>query len=99
MYLRLGWIVGQAGIIYTIGIILMAHVISVTTGLSLSSIATDKKVKAGGIYYILSRSLGLPFGGAIGATMYFAFSSEYLSLPYRFCRKFVAIDVVRNYLN
>jgi amino acid transporter len=99
MYLRLGWIVGQAGIIYTVGIILMAHVISVTTGLSLSSIATDKKIKAGGIYYILSRSLGLPFGGAIGATMYFATALSISLYLIGFAESFVAIDVVRNYLN
>ncbi|MCD6366154.1 MAG: hypothetical protein J7L46_01300 [Bacteroidales bacterium] len=49
MYMRLGWVVGQAGLIATIGIILIAHIISVTTGLSISSIATDKKIKAGGI--------------------------------------------------
>ena len=58
MYLRLPWIAGQAGLLVTIGIILLAHLISVTTGLSVSSIATDKKVKAGGTYYMISRSLG-----------------------------------------
>jgi amino acid transporter len=99
MYLRLGWIVGQAGIIYTVGIILIAHVISITTGLSLSSIATDKKIKAGGIYYVLSRSLGLPFGGAIGATMYFATALSISLYLIGFAESFVAIDVVRNYLN
>ena len=72
MYLRLGWVVGNAGLVGTIIIILIAHVISVTTGLSVSSIATDKKVKAGGIYYILSRSLGLPIGGAIGIALFVA---------------------------
>lgn len=70
MYLRLGWVVGQAGLFWTIIIILIAHVISVSTGLSVSSISTDKKVQAGGLYYILSRSLGLPIGGAIGITLF-----------------------------
>lgn len=45
MYMRLGWVVGEAGLIAAIGIIILAHVISVTTGLSISSIATDKKIK------------------------------------------------------
>ena len=72
MYLRLGWVVGNAGLLGTIGVILLAHVISVSTGLSVSSIATDKKVKAGGIYYMLSRSLGLPIGGAIGIALFVA---------------------------
>jgi len=70
MYLRLGWVVGESGLIATLGIILIAHVISVTTGLSVSSVATDKKVKAGGLYYMLSRSLGLPIGGSIGITLF-----------------------------
>ena len=70
MYLRLGWVAGVAGIWGSVAIILLAHVISVTTGLSISSIATDKKIKAGGIYYILSRSLGLPMGGSIGITLF-----------------------------
>jgi len=70
MYLRLGWVVGEGGLIMTIGIIMLAHIISISTGLSISSIATDKKIKTGGIYYILSRSLGLPMGGAIGITLF-----------------------------
>ena len=72
MYMRLGWVVGNAGLIGAILLIVVAHVISVTTGLSISSIATDKKVGAGGVYYVLSRSLGLPIGGAIGITLWIA---------------------------
>jgi amino acid transporter len=71
MYLRLPWIIGNAGLYWGLGIILVAHVISVATGLSISSIATDKKVGAGGPYYIISRSLGLPIGGALGAALFF----------------------------
>ena len=74
MYLRLPWIVGNAGITGAIGIVLIAHVISVTTGLSVSSMATDKRVKAGGSYYILSRSLGLPIGGSLGLALFIGLS-------------------------
>lgn len=71
--MRMGTIVGNSASIWmTIAIIVFAHVVSITTGLSVSSIATDKKIKAGGIYYMLSRSLGLPFGGAIGVTIFIA---------------------------
>jgi amino acid transporter len=66
MYMRLGWVVGNAGLLGAIIIILIAHVIAVTTGLSISSVATDKKIGAGGIYYVLSRSMGIPIGGSIG---------------------------------
>lgn len=70
MYMRLGWVVGNAGLIGTIVIIIIAHVISVTTGLSISSVATDKKIGAGGVYYVLSRSMGIPIGGSIGIALY-----------------------------
>ena len=70
MYMRLGWVVGNAGLVGAVIIILIAHVIAVTTGLSVSSVATDKKIGAGGIYYVLSRSMGIPIGGSIGIAMY-----------------------------
>ncbi len=70
MYLRLPWVAGHAGYAGIIGIILVAHVISIATGLSISSIATDKNVGAGGPYYIVSRSLGLPIGGALGLALF-----------------------------
>jgi len=70
MYMRLGWVVGNAGLIGAIVIIIIAHVISIATGLSVSSVATDKKIGAGGIYYILSRSMGIPIGGSIGIALF-----------------------------
>lgn len=70
MYLRLPWVVGSAGLYQALGIILVAHVISISTGLSISSIATDKAVGAGGPYYIISRSLGLPIGGTLGLALF-----------------------------
>ncbi len=74
MYLRLPRVVGSAGLYATLGIILVAHVISIATGLSISSIATDKRVGAGGPYYVLSRSLGLPLGGTIGLALFIGLS-------------------------
>jgi solute carrier family 12 sodium/potassium/chloride transporter 2 len=70
MYMRLGWVVGNAGLIGAVIIIVIAHVIAVTTGLSVSSVASDKKIGAGGIYYVLSRSMGIPIGGSIGIALY-----------------------------
>ena len=49
MYLRLPWVLGNAGLLLGLGIIAAAHVVSVTTGLSISSIATDKKVGRAGL--------------------------------------------------
>jgi len=94
MYLRLGWIVGEAGLIATILIILIAHIISITTGLSISSIATDKKIHVGGIYYILSRSLGLPMGGAIGITIFVGTSLSIALYLVGFAENFLAIDSI-----
>jgi amino acid transporter len=74
MFLRLPWIVGQAGLWSTLGIILVAHIISLSTGLSVASIATDKKVGTGGSYYIISRSLGLPIGGTVGLALFVGLS-------------------------
>lgn len=74
MYLRLPWIVGQAGLWATVGIIMVAHIISFTTSLSVASIATDKKVETGGSYFIISRSLGLPIGGTLGLALFVGLS-------------------------
>lgn len=72
MYQRLGWVVGNGGLMMSLFIIALAHVISITTGLSIASIATNRTVRAGGNYYIISRSLGPAIGGAIGIAFYLA---------------------------
>ncbi|MBN1463767.1 MAG: hypothetical protein JW922_08870, partial [Paludibacteraceae bacterium] len=98
MYLRLGWVVGQAGLYATIGLILLAHVISISTGLSLSSIATDKKIKTGGIYYMLSRSLGLPIGGAIGITLFVGTALSIALYVVGFVENFISIEAISKFL-
>ena len=70
MFLRLGWVVGNAGLIGAIAIILLSHVITIATGMSVSSIATNRTVGAGGAYNIISRSLGAPVGAAIGIPLF-----------------------------
>ena len=70
LFLRLGWVVGQAGLIYALVIIFLANVITLITGLSLSTIATSMLVRTGGAYYMISRTLGLEIGGAIGIPLY-----------------------------
>ncbi len=99
MYLRLGWVTGVAGLWGVIAIIVLAHVISITTGLSISSIATDKKIKAGGIYYLLSRSLGLPMGGAIGITLFIATALSISLYIVGFTDNFLSISVISSLFN
>ncbi|MEO0708308.1 MAG: amino acid permease [Cyanobacteria bacterium J06649_5] len=72
MYLRFGWVVGQVGLIPTMIIVTIATSITFLTALSISAIATDKVVRAGGAYYMISRSLGIETGGAVGIPLYFA---------------------------
>ena len=72
MYLRLGWVVGQVGFGGTLIIVSLATSITLLTALSVGAIATDQRVRAGGAYYMISRSLGIETGGAVGIPLYLA---------------------------
>ncbi|MFQ6674705.1 MAG: amino acid permease [Fidelibacterota bacterium] len=72
MYLRLGWVVGNAGFGGALVIILLAKLVTITTGLAMSSMTTNIRIGAGGSYAIISRSLGLEIGGAVGIPLYFS---------------------------
>lgn len=72
MYLRFGWVVANVGWGGTLVIVTLATSITLLTGLSISAIATDRVVRVGGAYYIISRSLGIETGGAVGVPLYFA---------------------------
>ena len=58
MYMRLPRLIGDGGLWVVLGVILAAHVISNTTGLSVSSIETDKKVAAGRLRLVLPTAPG-----------------------------------------
>ena len=70
MYLRFGWVVGQVGVWKTLLIVCMANAITLVTSLCLSAIATNSRVGVGGAYFMISRSLGLEIGGAIGLPLF-----------------------------
>lgn len=72
MYLRFGWVVGNVGLVGTLLIVTLSTSITLLTALSISSIATDKRVRVGGAYYMISRSLGIETGGAVGIPLYLA---------------------------
>jgi solute carrier family 12 (sodium/potassium/chloride transporter), member 2 len=72
MYLRFGWVVGNVGLLATLLIVAMCTGVTFLTALSMASIATDRKVGKGGAYFMISRSLGLETGGAVGIPLYFA---------------------------
>lgn len=70
IFLRLGWIVGQAGLPSALAIISLSTFIALVTTLSMASISTNINVGKGGVYYLLSRSLGIEIGSAIGIPLY-----------------------------
>lgn len=72
LFLRTGYVVGNAGLGGTLAIIAIATAVSVLTSISLAAIATNIDVRGGGDYYLISRTLGLEFGGAIGIVLFLA---------------------------
>lgn len=66
LFLRLTWVIGQAGIIEGLLLMTLANVVTGITTISMSAICTNGQIKSGGVYYMISRSLGPEFGGAIG---------------------------------
>jgi amino acid transporter len=70
MYLREGWVIGNAGILGGLLIILLAFGITACTALAMSSITTNIRIGAGGAYAILAQSLGLEVGGSLGIPIY-----------------------------
>lgn len=72
MYLRMGWVVGNAGLLGALAIIAVAVIITACTGLSLSSIATNTRMEAGGPFAIIYRALGREVAGSIGVPLVFS---------------------------
>ena len=70
MYVRLGWVVGNAGLVGSWLIMLLALGVTAATGLSLSSIATNTRIGDGGPYSIMSRALGFEVAASIGVPLY-----------------------------
>jgi len=90
MFLRFGQITGQAGIGHAILILLCAKLITSLTSFSLAAIATNTRVKGGGAYYLISRSLGVEFGGGIAFVFYLAQSVSVAMYVIGFAEAFVA---------
>lgn len=72
IFLRISWVVGQSGVFMATVIVLVSGLVTAITTLSTSAICTNGDVKGGGAYFMISRSLGPEFGGAIGIVYAFA---------------------------
>ena len=72
LFRRLGYVVGSAGLLRALLMLGLATAIAVHTSTSLAAIATNRKVKGGGDYYLISRSLGVEYGGALGVLLFLA---------------------------
>ncbi|XP_013928587.1 PREDICTED: solute carrier family 12 member 5-like, partial [Thamnophis sirtalis] len=70
LFLRLTWVVGISGILESLSMVILCCSCTMLTAISMSAIATNGVVPAGGSYYMISRSLGPEFGGAVGLCFY-----------------------------
>jgi amino acid transporter len=79
LFLRIGFVVGNGGVLDALAILALSTAVSFVTSLSLSAIATTRRVRGGGVYFLISRSLGVSYGGAIGLVM---FSAQAISVGF-----------------
>jgi amino acid transporter len=79
MFMRTGFVVGEAGLLKAVIILLIAKVITTLTTFSISAVATNMRVRGGGAYFLISRVLGPEFGGAIGMALFLA---QAVSVPF-----------------
>jgi len=79
MFMRAGYVVGDAGIFHALLILLIAKSITTLTSLSISAVSTNTAVAGGGAYFLISRALGPEFGVAIGLALFFA---QAISVPF-----------------
>jgi amino acid transporter len=90
MFLRFGQVVGEAGVWHGLAIVMVAKMITVITTFSLSAIATNTRIRGGGAYFLISRSLGVEFGGVIGIVLFLAQAVSVSMYVIGFTEAFVA---------
>lgn len=66
VFLRSGWIVGQAGIVASFAIIFCSVVIGLVSVLSAIGIVERCRIESGGVYFLIANTMGSRVGGSIG---------------------------------
>jgi amino acid transporter len=69
LFLRLGFVLGNVGLSSFLGIILLSTIVMSITAFSISMVCSNMRVGGGGAYFLISRSLGIEAGGAIGLAL------------------------------
>ncbi len=72
LFRRLGFVVGSTGLAGGLLMLALASTIALLTSLSLAAVAASRKVRGTGDCFLLSRTLGVEFGGALGLAFYLA---------------------------
>ncbi|XP_022163508.1 bumetanide-sensitive sodium-(potassium)-chloride cotransporter-like [Myzus persicae] len=105
LFLSIQWVLANAGIFHSIIIIFLSLFIILITNFSLSAISTNGKLKEGGLYFIISRTIGPEFGASIGILLAFASIVSAAMNTYIFClylclclRFFLDIDIMESNL-
>lgn len=90
LFLRMGFIIGQAGLLWSLLMLVMAFTIIGLTVLSISAISTNGAVEAGGAYFMISRALGPELGASIGLMFFLANAAAVAMYIFGICETLLA---------
>nr|CAI5849063.1 unnamed protein product [Callosobruchus analis] len=66
VFLRSGWIVGQAGVASAVIVVLFTVFTALISVLSAVGICDRCRIESGGVYFVIAHTLGSRFGGSLG---------------------------------